>query len=112
MRSSTETKVIVGFACALAVLLAVVAVGYRNSQRLSANQTVVLQSQEVVRSLQAVQNGLIDGENAQRAHAISGDEAAVEAMGRASRQVAGELVQLQEPLDKSPDQNESLNQVK
>jgi PAS domain S-box-containing protein len=104
MRSSTETKVISGFACALFVLLAVVFVGYQNSQRLSASRGAIAHLQEVQRSLQAVQSASIDADTGQRGFAITGDESFLEPMERASKEVAAGLVQVEGKLESDAEQ--------
>src|SRR5262245_48510991 len=112
MRSSTETKVISGFAIALAVLLAVAIVGYRYAQRLSASRGAIPRFQEIERSLRAFQGGLSDAEAAQRGFGITGDVAFLETLERASKVVSGELVQLQGELESEPEHRASVVEVR
>jgi two-component system, sensor histidine kinase and response regulator len=112
MRSSTETKVISGFACALAVLLAVSFVGYRYAQRLSASRGALPHLQEVQRSLEGFRSSLAEAETAQRAFTITGDPTRMEPMERAIRGVAGELVNLQGQFESEPEQAALLQEMR
>ncbi|HET6409997.1 MAG TPA: PAS domain S-box protein, partial [Chthoniobacteraceae bacterium] len=112
MRSSTETKVFTGFACALVVLLAVVFVGYRNLQRMTASRDALPRTQERIRLLQSIQSALLDAETAQRGYAITGDDAFLDPLGRATKGAAALLVQLQVQLEDDPEQLEFLLEVR
>lgn len=112
MRSSTETKVICGFAFALAVLLAVAFVGYRYAQRLSASRGAMPHLQEVQRSLREFRSGLNDAEAQQRGFVITGNDSFLEPMDRAARVVSGELVQLQGQFESEPDQANLLAEAR
>jgi two-component system, sensor histidine kinase and response regulator len=112
MRSPTETKVISGFACALAVLLAVTFVGYQNVQRLSASRGTLPRLQEIQRSLQVLQRELADAETGERGYVITGDNAFLDRMEESAKGAAAELVKLQGQFEKDPDQLRFLNEVR
>src|SRR6266481_6513640 len=94
--ASTESKVRLGFAFALACLAVIGVVSYVSVVRLKENATRVEHTHEVLSSLELLLAAATDSETAERGYVITGDEGYLEPYRQAGAVVDGQTKRLRE----------------
>jgi PAS domain S-box-containing protein len=109
--TSTQRKIRLGFAFALACLGIVGIVSYMSVVRLSEHTAWVKHTQEVLGNLELLLGAVTDSETAERGFVITGDDAYLDPYGQSSEVVALRLRHLRELTADNAVQGERLNQV-
>src|SRR6266436_1986180 len=94
--ASTESKVRLGFAFALACLAVIGVVSYLSVVRLKENAASVEHTHEVLSSLELLLAAATDSETAERGYVITGDDSYLEPYGQAAAVVDGQTRYLRE----------------
>jgi len=102
--ATTELKVRLGFAVATAILGAIGIVSYLSVVRLNESSQLVIHSQTVISSIDALVTTTFESESAQRAYIISGEEPFAADYTRAMGRVDGLLVGLRDAVRDNPAQ--------
>jgi PAS domain S-box-containing protein len=102
--ASTERKVLLGFAIAVAFLGAIGIVSYLSVVRLTDNSALVTRSHVVMSSIDALVATTWEAESAQRGYIISGEEPFAAEYTRAAGRVEGLLQQLRDSVHTVPAQ--------
>jgi PAS domain S-box-containing protein len=109
--ASTERKVQVGFAFALACLAVVGVVSYLSVVRLNENAALVGHTHQVLSSLESLLAAATDSETAERGYVITGDDSYLEPYRQAASIVDGEARQLRELTADNHAQQQRLDTV-
>ncbi len=102
--ATTERKVRVGFAIAMAFLGAIGIVSYLSVVRLSENARLVAHSQLVMSNIDALVATTFETESAQRAYVLTGEEPFAAEYTRATGRVEGLVQQLRDAVSATPAQ--------
>jgi two-component system sensor histidine kinase/response regulator len=89
--SSIEMKMLAGFGSAVLVLLLIILVISLNNRRLIESRNRLVQSHEVLRSLQQILSTLTDAETASRGYVVTGDEAFLEPFPQVAYRIGADL---------------------
>ena len=109
--ASTERKVRLGFAVALACLAAIGVVSYLSVVRLKENAAWVEHTHEVLSSLELLLAAATDSETAERGYVITGDESYLEPYRQAAAVVDGQTRHLRELTADNRAQQQRLDSV-
>jgi len=109
VNATTEFKVRLGFAIAIAILGAIGIVSYISVVRLNENSQLVVRSQTVISSIDALVTTTFESESAQRAYLITGDEPFAADYTRAIGRVDGHVAQLRDAFKDEPAQLERVS---
>jgi PAS domain S-box-containing protein len=102
--ATTELKVRLGFAVAVAILGAIGIVSYLSVVRLNANSQLVMRSQTVISNIDLLVTTTFESESAQRAYIITGEEPFAADYTRAVGRVDGLVVELRDAVKDDPAQ--------
>ena len=106
--ATTELKVRLGFAVAMAILGAIGVVSYLSVVRLNQNSQLVIRSQTVISNIDTLVTTTFESESAQRAYIITGEEPFAADFTRASGRVGGLVVELRDAVKDNPAQLERM----
>jgi PAS domain S-box-containing protein len=109
--ASTERKVGVGFALALACLGVVGLVSYLSVVRLNENAARVEHTRDVLSRLELLLAAATDAETAERGYVITGDESYLEPYRQSAAIVDAQTRRLRELTTDNPDQQQRLDSV-
>jgi PAS domain S-box-containing protein len=109
--TSTERKVRLGFAFALACLAVIAVVSYLSVVRLTENAAWVEHTHEVLGSLELLLAAATDSETAERGYVITGDESYLEPYRQAAAVVDGQTRHLRELTADNRAQQQRLDSV-
>jgi PAS domain S-box-containing protein len=109
--ASTERKVDVGFAFALACLGVVGVVSYLSVARLNENAGWVAHTHEVMTRLESLLAAATDSETAERGYVITGDEGYLEPYRQSAAQVDNQARRLRQLMADNPIQTKRLDAV-
>jgi PAS domain S-box-containing protein len=107
-RSSTERKILAGFALALASLVLIGAVAFMSIVRARADTAWVTHTHEVITSLEKLVASVTDAESGQRGFLISGDESYLVPYERARQAQGSQLRQLRDLTADNPVQQQRI----
>ncbi len=100
--ATTELKVRLGFAVAIAILGCIGIVSYLSVVRLNESSQLVVRSQTVISNIDALVTTTFESESAQRAYIITGEEPFAADYTRAIGRVDGLLVELRDTMRDNP----------
>jgi len=109
--ATTELKVRLGFAVAIAILGAIGIVSYLSVVRLNENSQLVIRSQTVLTNIDALVTTTFESESAQRAYIITGEEPFAADYTRAIGRVDGLVVELRDAVKDNPAQTARMSEL-
>ncbi len=112
MNSSVSKGATLGFILAIAVLLASGWLSYRNIQRISRHEALVVHTHEALDALHDVMATLVNAETGQRGYIITGEAAYMEPYRAAAGALKGHLDRLQQLTADNPTQQRRLAALK
>jgi PAS domain S-box-containing protein len=110
-RSSTERKVLAGFALALAFLVLIGAVAYMSILRARADATWVTHTHDVITSLDQVLATVTDAESGQRGYVVTGNDAYLGPYEQALQVREAQLRKLRDLVKDNAEQRERVAQL-
>jgi PAS domain S-box-containing protein len=110
-RSSTERKVLAGFALALAFLVLIGAVAYMSILRARADAAWVTHTHDVIMSLDQLQATVTNAESAQRGYVVTGNETYLEPYEQALQVRDAQLQKLTDLVMDNAEQRERVAQL-
>jgi two-component system, sensor histidine kinase and response regulator len=108
MKWSIEKQVGAAFGIAVAIMLLIAIVSYRNAQWQIETSRSVTFTQAVIAELRGTMGTIVDAETGQRGYIITGDETFLEPYNLALTQINGHLLRLSELLADNPTQRQQI----
>jgi diguanylate cyclase (GGDEF)-like protein/PAS domain S-box-containing protein len=91
---STQRKISIAFAAAIGISVAIGLLSYASVSRLSDDGALVAHTEEVIGALETLLSTATDAESASRAYLITGDEAYLQAYGRAVGEIGADMIKV------------------